>query len=173
EDIHAWVREETIRYAGMKIDRMFFEKFEDTVREDETITAAVEAGQWDRVIDYVHSEVFDKPEEYYTLDKLRQAAAVDRRLTLREILEKVFGLIPRFKSKDELLEEEFAKFVADYKPEEAAAIPAIKQYFKAYVSNEQVRQIIEKKEFGDLATNPVFSSRDFKEVPAKYRTLVP
>ena len=74
------------------------------------------------MIDYVNREVFDKPEEYYTLDKLRKAAAADRRLTLREILEKVFGLIPRFKSKDELLEEEFAKFVADYKPDEAAAI---------------------------------------------------
>lgn len=62
---------------------------------------------------------FDKPEEYSTLDKLRKAATVDRRLTLREILEKIFGLIPRFKSKDEPLEEEFAKFIADYKPEEA------------------------------------------------------
>jgi hypothetical protein len=87
------------------------------VRENDTIAAAVEAGQWDRVIDYVNREVFDKPEEYYTLDKLRKAAAVDRRLTLREILEKIFGLIPRFKSKDELLEEEFSKFVADRKPE--------------------------------------------------------
>ena len=112
-DILATIKEETIGFEGMKIDRMFFEKFEDAVREDQTIAKAVEAGQWDRVIDYVNREVFDKPEEYYTLDKLRKAAAVDRRLTLREILEKVFGLIPAFKSKDELLEEEFAKFVAD------------------------------------------------------------
>ena len=154
-------------------DRMFFEKFEDTVREDETITAAVEAGQWDRVIDYVHREVFDKPEEYYTLDKLRKAAAVDRRLTLREILEKIFGLIPRFKSKDELLEEEFAKFVADTKPEEAEAIPAIKTFFKAYATSDQVRHIIESRQFTDLATNPVFSTRDFRAVPEKYRTLIP
>ena len=153
-DIIASVREETIGYEGMKIDRMFFEKFEDTVRENETIAAAVEAGQWDRVIDYVNREVFDKPEEYYTLDKLRKAAAVDRRLTLREILEKIFGLIPRFKSKDELLEEEFAKFVADTKPEEAEAIPAIKTYFKAYVTSDQVRHIIESRHFTDLATNP-------------------
>ena len=65
----------------MKIDRMFFEKFEDVMRANDTIAAAVEAGQWDRVIDYVNREVFDKPEEYYTLDKLRKAAAVDRRLT--------------------------------------------------------------------------------------------
>ncbi len=172
-DIIASIKEETIGYDGMKIDRMFFEKFEDTVRENETIAAAVESGQWDRVIDYVNREVFDKPEEYYTLDKLRKAAAVDRRLTLREILEKIFGLIPRFKSKDELLEEEFAKFVADAKPEEAEAIPAIKTYFKAYVTSDQVRHIIESRHFTDLATNPVFSTRDFKAVPAKYRTLVP
>ncbi len=172
-DILSMVKEETIGYEGMKIDRMFFEKFEDTVRADNTIAAAVEAGQWDRVIDYINREVFDKPEEYYTLDKLRKAAAVDRRLTLREILEKVFGLIPGFKSKDELLEEEFAKFVADIKPDEAAAIPAIKTYFKAYVVSGRLRAIIESRQFTDLATNPEFSTRDFKAVPRKYRTLVP
>jgi type I restriction enzyme R subunit len=172
-DILSMIKEETIGYEGMKIDRMFFEKFEDSVRENETIAKAVESGQWDRVIDYVNREVFDKPEEYYTLDKLRKAAAVDRRLTLREILEKIFGLIPRFKSKDELLEEEFVKFVADTKPEEAEAIPAIKTYFKAYVTSDQVRHIIESKHFTDLATNPVFSTRDFRAVPEKYRALIP
>ena len=172
-DILSTINEEAIGYEGMKIDRMFFEKFEDTVREDTTIAAAVEAGQWDRVIDYVNREVFDKPEEYYTLEKLRRAAAVDRRLSLREILEKIFGLIPSFKSKDELLEEEFAKFVADHKPEEAKAMPAIKTFFKAYVISDQVRHIIESKQFTDLATNPVFSSRDFRAVPKKYRTVIP
>mgnify|MGYP001232452529 CR=1 FL=1 len=121
----------------------------------------------------MNRQVFNKPEEYYNLDKLRKAASVDRRLTLKEILQKVFGLIPRFKSKDELLEEEFAKFVSDYKPEEADAIPAIKTYFKAYVTNDQIRHIIEGRHFTDLATNPVFSTRDFRAVPEKYRTLVP
>ncbi len=172
-DILASIRVEQITAEGMKIDRMFFERFEDAVRENETIAKAVEAGQWDRVIDYVNREVFDKPEEYYTLDKLRKAAALDRRLTLREILEKIFGLIPRFKSKDELLEEEFAKFVADRKPEEATAIPAIKTYFKAYVTSGRVRDIIESRQFTDFATNPAFSTRDFKAVPKKYRALVP
>ncbi len=172
-DIIASVRVEQITAEGMKIDRMFFARFEDAVREDETIAKAVEAGQWDRVIDYVNREVFDKPEEYYTLDKLRKAAAVDRRLGLREILEKIFGLIPRFKSRDELMEEEFAKFVADAKPEGTAAIPAIKTFFKAYVTSDQVRHIIESRDFTDLATNPFFSSREFKAVPPKYRTLIP
>ena len=172
-DILASISKETIGLEGMKIDRMFFDRFAETVREDEIIAKAVEAGQWDRVIDYVNREVFDKPEAYYTLNKLRKAAAVDRRLTLREILEKVFGLIPHFKSKDELLEEEFAKFVADYKPEGAKAIPAIKTYFKAYVTNSYIRNSIDRCYFTDLATNPAFSTQDYRAVPEKYRTLIP
>jgi type I restriction enzyme R subunit len=157
----------------MKIDRMFYQRFEETIRENDFIAASVEAGQWDRVIDYVNREVFDKPEEFYTLDKLRRAAAVDRRLSLREILEKIFGLIQRFKSKDELLEEEFAKFIADQKPDEANVIPALKQFFKAYVTNGQVRDIIESKRFTELYTTSSFTVADLKAVPVKYRKLIP
>lgn len=172
-DILASMRVEEITAEGMKIDRMFFEHFEDTVREDPAIAAAVEAGEWDRVIDYVNREVFDKPEEFYNLDKLRRAAAVNRRITLREILEKIFGLIPRFKSKDELLEEEFAKFVADHVPEPPSAIPAIRHYFKCYLTSGRVRDIIDSRQLTDLATNPMFTAKDFRAVPARYRTLVP
>jgi type I restriction enzyme R subunit len=173
EDILATIKEEVVGPEGMRIDRMFFRRFEEAVKEDPTIAANVEAGQWDKVIDYVSREVLNKPEEFYTLEKLRRAAAIDRRLSLREILEKAFGLIHRFKTKDDLLEEEFSKFVADRKPQEAEAIPAIKNYFKAYASNDQVRHIIETKQFTDLATNPSFSTREFKAVPAAYRTLIP
>ena len=122
-DILASIQVEEVGLEGMKIDRMFFEKFSDTVRDDAVIRDAVEAGQWDRVIDYVNREVLDQPEEYYSLEKLRKATGVDRRISLREILEKVFGLIPDFKSKDQLLEEEFAKFVAEHVPEEPESDP--------------------------------------------------
>ena len=172
-DILATMEVEIIGHEGMKIDRMYFDRFADTMRDDKTIVTAVEEGRWDQVIDYVNREVFDRPEEYYTLAKLRQAASVDRRLTLREILEKVFGLIPCFKSKDELLEEEFAKFVADYKPKEFKSIPAIKTYFKAYTTSDEIRHIIENRHFTELATNPVFSIQDFRAVPVKYRKLIP
>ena len=90
----------------------------------------------------------------HRLDELRGVALEGRRLTLREILEKIFGLIPRFKSKDELLEEEFSKFVADKKPDEAEAIPAIKTYFKAYVTSDAIRHIIESGHLTDLVEHP-------------------
>lgn len=65
------MQEETIGIEGMKIDRMCFETFEDTVKENDFIAASVEAGEWDRVIDYVNKEVFEQPNECYNLDKLR------------------------------------------------------------------------------------------------------
>ena len=71
-----------------------------------------------------------------------------------------------------MLEEEFAKFVADAKPEEAIAIPAIKTFFKAYVTSGQVRHIITSGHLTDLATNPFFSTRDFRAVPSRYRALI-
>jgi len=173
DDLLSTMKVEAVGEEGMKIDRMFYDKFETRVRENDFIAASVDAGQWDRVIDYVNKELFDKPAEFYTLEKLRKAAAVDRRLGLREILEKIFGLIPRFKSKDDLLEEEFSKFVADRKPSEAEAIPALKTYFKAYATSDAIRHIIESGQLTDLATNPIFSTKDFKAVPAKYRALIP
>jgi type I restriction enzyme, R subunit len=112
EDILSTIKEEIIGFDGRRIDREFYARFEDVVRENAFVAASVEAGEWDRVIDYLNKEIFGKPSEYYSLEKLRKAAGVDRRLSLREILEKLFGLIPRFKSKDDLLEEEFSKFVA-------------------------------------------------------------
>jgi type I restriction enzyme R subunit len=173
EDLVSSLKTETIGHQGMKVDRMFFQSFEDRVKDMPDIAAGVEAGHWDVVTEYVHKHLLDKPTEFYTLDKLRKAAGVDRRLSLREILEKIFGLIPGFKSKDDLLEEEFAKFLADAKPEDAESIPALKTYFKAYVSSESVRHIIETKEFTELNTHPVFSIADFKAVPPKFRQLIP
>jgi len=172
-DILASLQVQTIGPEGMRIDREFFVRFEEVVRQNPVVTEKVNAGEWQQVEDYVRREVLDRPTEFFTLEKLRRAAAADRRLSLREILEKTFGLITRFKSKDELLDEEFAKFVADRKPSDDEAIPALRNYFKAYVSNGQVRQIIDTREYTGLATNPAFTTRDFRAVPEAYRALIP
>ena len=172
-DIISSIKVETVGTQGMRIDRMYFDQFSDAVRDDEVVKEKVEEGQWDYVVDYVKKEFLDKKDSMYTLEKLRKAAEVDRRLSLREILERVFDLIPNFKSKDELLEEEFSKFIADYQVEDASAIPALKTYFKAYITNDQVRHIIETKQYTQLATNPNFSTRDLKSVPVQYREIIP
>ena len=167
------IRVQHIGPEGMRIDRMYLDKFADTVVHDGIISDAVYAGEWERAVNLTIERHFDKPEEYYNLDKLRRSTGVDRRITFREILEKAFGLIPHFKSKDELLEEEFDKFVAVRKPEESDALPVIKDYFKAYLSSDQFRHIIDNGLLTALATNPGFTIADFRAVPGTYRTLIP
>jgi type I restriction enzyme, R subunit len=46
-------------------------------------------------------------------------------------------------------------------------------YFKAYATSDQLRHVIASGHLTDLATNPVFSTRDLRAVPLRYRTLVP
>ncbi len=169
-----------IGFQGMKIDRMFFEKFEDTVKANPVVAEQVSNAQWDQAIDYITTELFDKPNEYFNLDKLRRAAGVDRRLGLREILEKAFGLIAGFKSKDELLEEEFEKFLLDQQnatgfsaDSTASAVQAMKYYFKAYATDHHLREIIEAGHLTSLNVYPAFGMSDFKAVPPVWRTRIP
>lgn len=169
-----------IGFQGMKVDRMFFEKFEDTVKANPIIAQQVGNAQWDQAMDYITTELFDKPNEYFNLEKLRHAAGVDRRLGLREILEKAFGFITGFKSKDELLEEEFEKFLLDQQnatgfsaDSTASAVQAMKYYFKAYATDHRLRDIIETKRLTDLNVYPAFGMNDFKAVPLVWRTRIP
>jgi type I restriction enzyme, R subunit len=174
-------QEETqIGFQGMKIDRMFFEKFEDTVKANPIIAQQVNDAQWDQAIDYITTELFDKPNEYYNLDKLRRAAGVDRRLGLREILEKAFGFITGFKNKDELLEEEFEKFLLDQQnatgfsaDSTASSVQAMKYYFKAYATDHHLREIIEAGRLTSLNVYPAFGMSDFKAVPPVWRARIP
>ena len=102
---------------------------------------------------------------------LRKALQLDRRITLREILAKAFGDIDRFKTKDELLEEELAKFVSIHKPD-AVQMPTIRQFFKAYVTDGAVRTIVDSREFGRLADNPKVSLADVRAL-GQWHEVIP
>ncbi len=156
---------------GMKIDRKFYEKFEEQVKATPAVRERFARGDVKGAEEAVIAALFDKPEDFFTLEKLRKAVQVDRRITLREILAKAFGEIDRFKTKDELLEEEIAKFVSIHKPD-AAAMPAIRQFFKAYVTDGSVRAIVESREYPRLADNPKVSIADIRALGA-WREVIP
>ena len=156
---------------GMKIDRQFFEKFEDKVKAAPEVRARYEQGDFKGAEELVVTVLFNKPEDFFNLDKLRKAVRADRRITLREILAKAFGEIDRFKTKDELLEEELAKFVSIHKPG-AANIHIIRQFFKAYVTDSGVRTIVDSREFSRLADNPKVSLADLISID-RWRDVIP
>ena len=157
------IAETAIGFEGMKIDRKLFERFEETVKADDYIKQKIDEGRFNEVEEHIKQAIFNKPEDYFDLDKLRKSLKLDRRLSLREILEKIFGKIKKFKTKDELLEEEVNKFISIYHPENKF-IYIIREFIKAYILDTELRKIIDSKEFASLATNPRFNIKDLKEL---------
>ena len=148
-----------IGLEGMEIDRQLFGKLAKPVRNDEDIQEAIKNDQWERAIKLFRERYEDKPELYVTLEKLRKAEHVDRRLTWKEVLERIFGVIDHFKSKDELLEEEVDQFIAIHKPDVRYVRP-IQNFMKAYLTDPEIRKILDSKKYAELATNPKLSIAD-------------
>jgi type I restriction enzyme R subunit len=163
-------KEQEVSLQGMKIDRMYFDRFEETIKEDAEVQKMIEKRDMEAIEKYILQNIFEKPEDFFNLTKLQTAAKVDRKLTLREIIEKMFGFIPYFKSKDELLEDEFEKFDSRYLPDEQIFNYA-KNYFKSYITDKEFRDIIENKNFALLNTNP--NGDVFRKLTPEMRSLIP
>ena len=163
--------ETPIGAEGMKVDRKLFDRAREVIQKDEEVKRAVEQERWDRAVKVTRDKYEDKPELYLTLEKIRKSENLDRRLTWREFLERVFGLINAFKSRDEKLEEEVEKFISIYKPE-SKYVPYIRNFLKAYIADEQFQSIINKKHFAELYAYPGFSMQEFKALNS-WRDIVP
>lgn len=156
--------ETKVGLQGMKIDRMFFEKFEDEVKKDETAKEQYEQGNYAAAQRYIEGTYLHKPAEFYTWDKLRRATGVDRRVTVREMLDKIFGAIPSFKSKKELVNDEFDGYLL------TCDVPAgdyheIRRFFETYLTDKDVRRAIEDKKFQLLGTQiPSYTFSDLKRL---------
>jgi type I restriction enzyme R subunit len=165
------VEVKTVGEEGMRVDREFWQKARKIIHDDNEIIIAIENRDWDSAIKIVKEKYENKPELFITLEKIRKAINLDRRLSWRETLELIFGIIDNFKKKDELIEEECDKFISIYQPD-YHYIPLIKNYIDAYLTDGEFRNIIEKKEYPLLAVYPGFPLSDFKLLNG-YRDILP
>lgn len=162
--------ETSIGIEGMKIDRKLFEKAKAQIENDEEIKSAVEKGDWNTSESLIREKYENKPELYLTLEKIRKSENLDRRITWREFLERVFGFIDRFKTKEELLEEECEKFISIYKPESEYVL-LIKNFFKNYILDQNFRNIIDSKQYVELNTYASFSIDELSKLK-KWKDIV-
>ncbi len=161
-----------INEEGMRIDREFFQKTKETLRNDQEIADAVDNEQWEKAINIIKQKYENQPQLYMNLEKIKKTQKLDRNVTWREVLEYVFNILPKFKSKDELLEDECAKFISIYKPD-AEQVPYIKNFIKAYVTDASFRDIIDNNRIIMLHTDYVgFSVNDYKKIKG-YETILP
>lgn len=159
-----FIMETPIGFEGMKIDRMFFDKFESKVKEDKNAKEQYEQGNYVAVQHYIEEKIMNKPSEFYTWDKLKRSIGIDRRVTVKEILDKIFGAIPAFKSKRELIEDEFEGYLL------TRSIPTdkyteIKRFFETYILDRDVRRIIEDEKYQLLGTEiSTYTMADLKKL---------
>jgi type I restriction enzyme R subunit len=164
------LRDQPVGANGMRIDRMYFEKFEARIKSDPLVEQKLQSGNWSEVESYIDKYHFNLPKEYFNREKLRQALHIDRRITTRELIELIFGQVPYIKSKNELLDDEFDKFDSHFLPDKKY-FQAARTVFKAYITDPQFRQLVDSGQFAMLNINP--NGTSFRNIPSALRHQIP
>jgi type I restriction enzyme R subunit len=171
DKILSW-NEQVIDARGMKVDQMFFQQFEDKVKTDDEITLLMDAGDVEVATARVKEKYDNKPDEYFDLEKLRKALKIDRKIGWRELLELIyFG--NKIKGKDDLLHDEFDKFISTNNIENVKDIQALQYFFYAYATDPTVRAIIDQQDFTELYHHPSFNVEDFSRVDDDMKNKLP
>ena len=164
--------EQQIDFQGMKVDRMFFQQFEEKVKTDDEIKQLMANGDVEIATARAKEKYDNKPEEYFDLEKLRKSLKIDRKIGWRELLELIyFG--NQIKGKDDLLNDEFEKFISTNNVSDIADLQALRYFFYAYITDPSVREIIDQQDFTELYHNPTFNVDDFSRVDDRMKSVLP
>ncbi|NMB60247.1 MAG: restriction endonuclease subunit R, partial [Chloroflexi bacterium] len=156
----------------MRIDREGFKRaVEEDVLGNETLKNMWKNGDTEEAEDFAKKHIFDKPKYFLNLDKIKKIFGVDRRISIKEFLQFAFGEKEAFEMKDDLLESEWVKFVDIYNVDQAHYRPA-KNFFKAYIVDEEVRDIIRSRQLARLHHCASFDFEDYEKLNS-YKTIVP
>jgi type I restriction enzyme, R subunit len=102
DDVSSVAEQQFDRYNMMRVDKeAFSKKFEDEAKEEiakqPELVAAVDAENWEVLWAYIKTHVFEKPNEYWNMDKIQEIYDADRRLTPTEIMMRFFCPITKLK----------------------------------------------------------------------------
>ena len=166
----AELKEILISDQGMKIDRNLYRSFKKKVTEDAIIKGLVSQQNFGDAETYLKDKVLDKPQEFFTIDKLRKSLGLDRRLTVPELLLHVFGHIEHIPSQRECLDEEFDRLDKALNPGDKDYDNA-REVFEAYAVDDDFRDIIDSRRYAELGVHP--SGNAFKKLPIELKQGIP
>lgn len=166
------VAETHIGDQGMRIDREGFKRaIEEDVLGNKTLKNMWQNGDIEEAENYTKKNILDKPKHFLTLDKVRKLFNVDRRITVKEFLQVAFGQKDNFEMKDDLLESEWSKFT-EVNPVDQEHYDAVKSFFKAYIVDGEVREIIKKNTPAQFNFCASFGFDEYQRLNG-YKTTVP
>jgi len=166
------IEETPVGAQGMRIDR---EGFKSAVDED-VVTNVTLKNLWDNgnitgAEEYTKKHIFEKPKYFLNLEKIRKAFHIDRRISIREFLLVAFGQKDGFEMKDDLLESEWLKFQTA-NAVDMVHYAAVKSFFKAYIVDEEVREIVKNNTPAQFNFCPSFGFDEYQKLNS-YKTVVP
>ena len=171
-DYITYVNEHQVDFTGMKVDRMFFQQFEEKVKTDDEIKLLMEAGDVEVATARAKEKYDNKPEEYFDLEKLRKSLKIDRKISWRELLELIY-YGNQIKSKEDLLSDEFDKFISTNNVSNIQDLQGLRYYFDAYITDSDVRNMIDRQDFTELFHNASFNVDDFNRVDDEMKSKLP
>lgn len=155
------LEEEAVGVSGMKIDRKFYSSFSEKVSVDPNIQVFILNKDEEGLIEYLQREFFNKPIEFFTLEKIERALGLKRHLTIREVAHNIITGSDEYKTKDELLNDEFENFLLINKDDieqHPETIPALREIFIAYLVDVTIREAIKHKQFQVLINSQLYSA---------------
>jgi type I restriction enzyme R subunit len=158
-DTLASLNEELIGIAGMKVDRKFFSSFSEKVNVDPNIQIYIRNQDVEGLIDYLQRDIFNKPIEFFTLEKIERALGLKRHLTIREVAHNIITGHEEYKTKEEILNDEFENFVLINKDDikkHPESIQALREIFVAYLVDTNIREAIKHKQFQVLINSQLY-----------------
>lgn len=148
------IDETIVGKEGMRIDREMFRNFQDEVKSNSEFVGIYNSGDIDAALNYLKTNILgeDKPKFYMTPEKIRKIFGLDRRLSLREILDLIMNDKEPL-TKTQYIQQKFDEFIAD---KQLGDTLVGKEYndafelFDAYITNRRVAEAVDEKKFGLL-----------------------
>jgi type I restriction enzyme R subunit len=177
DDKLEFLEETPVGEEGMRIDREGFKRaVEEDILKNEELTNLWKNGDTEEAEEYTKKYIFDKPKFFLNLNKVKRVFNLDRNLSTKEFLRFAFGEKDNFEKKDDLLESEWDKFQEIYISENEEITPekyqAIKTFFKAYIVDDEVRDIIQRNQPADFYSCPSFNFDEYKNLNG-FKEIVP
>lgn len=154
-----------------RVDEPAFQRYADSITQDDIIRRAVEDENWPVAIARTMEHYENKPDDYATPQKIAADNNLKRLLQTREVLELIFKRIAKLKNRDEMLADEARMFCAIHAMPEADVARAA-YALKAYIDNREVRGIIDKGAPGRLMNNPVLPEEDWHSLGKQLQNAV-
>jgi type I restriction enzyme R subunit len=151
------------RYDKEMFSRSFEEKTKETVLSEPNLQEALKNEDWKQLEHFVQKNIFNKPKEFWNLDTLLDAYDVDRRATVGEILMQVFIPEYQIKTRTELANESFDRFMSDTQID-GTVYNEVKNLFTSYLLFDDIRQMFNENQLGGLATDMRISIQDLKKM---------